>query len=345
MHWPLVVFTKQLYGIELSNLQKVLLLTASVVLGVLLFNIIENPLRRAKLNNSSFSAACLAFVIFLVAPAASAWFSNGWAWRYADANRFLTLYGKDEKEKYVWSFWKSIASKAAGDKGLYIIGDSQGADILNSLRESGYLESLTPPPEVTHIQFSCGAVYVPQRLLEKFYGTDDTLFLKTKTHRDTCEKQRSIAFSKERLSRAKLIIVSPYWQPYLLEYLPATIEEIRTHSQANIIIVGQKHMLASSMDIYNKYRNFNDIELNAARFIDPETLKINENLSSISNQEKVLFFNPLDAICSNGIKCKVVGKNGGPVMFDTHHLTPEGASLVGNYLKDWLENKSLDIGG
>ncbi|UUY09836.1 hypothetical protein LRS11_07310 [Pseudomonas sp. J452] len=222
------------------------------------------------------------------------------------------------------------------DSKTYLVGDSQAADMLNAISQIETAPSLNFPPRVHHVQYSCGAVVVPTKNLDKFYNDENILFIKTKSNREQCEKQRNTAFSPNALKGSNLIIISPYWSKYLTKYLPDTIAHIQKETKATIVIVGQKHMLASSTGIYQKHKSFAGIEEAAAGFIDPETIAINKEIEIIANQKGVLFFNSLSALCPTAQSCQVVGSRGGPITYDTHHLTPEGAELMGRHFASWL---------
>lgn len=347
VHWPLVVFLKYSYGSELSLSQKGLLLAASFTCATLLYKLIERPLRHANNSNehtnTDFALCCTLLTLTLALPAADAWANKGWSWRFSEARNFLTRYDINNKD-YVWALWRKFEAQPNPQSRAYIIGDSQAADILNSIQLSGALSHYDLPPRLYHVQFSCGAVTVPATEKDHFYEQENELFLKTKSRRDVCEKQRDSAFAASALKDSDLIILSPFWRPYLVKRLPQTLEHIRNISRARIIVVGHKHMLASSTAIFNKHQSLVGIERFAAKFIDPETLQINSSLATIAAKQHVLFFDPLTALCDDNRSCQVVGEQGGPITFDTHHLTPEGAALMGAHFKAWLTQNDLSAG-
>ena len=347
VHWPLVVFTKYVYGPKLNVLQQGWLLVGSFAAACLLYITIEKPLRypaqnKSEQSSTGFALCCSLLALAMVLPAADAWANKGWIWRFSNVNTtFLTRYDINNKD-YVWAFWRKVEAQPSEKSKIYIIGDSQAADMLNSIEQAKLLRTPDISPRVRHVQFSCGAVVVAPQELDIFYEKENILFRETKTQREVCENQRASAFSDRALKASGVIILSPFWQPYLVTHLSQTLDFIRERSQAQIIVVGHKHMLASSTSIFNNHKSLLGIEVAAAEFINPETIKINANLEKITKEKGVLFFNPLNALCDSSRTCHVVGEQGGPVTFDTHHLTPEGAVLMGKYFKNWLaQNTSL----
>ncbi|MET1081386.1 MAG: acyltransferase family protein [Pseudomonas sp.] len=342
-HWPLVVFYKYITDQQLRLAEQLGLLVATFGLSLILYFWVERPFRQVQrgwkiLGVSTFGVGVAVFSLMIILPAAHAWANKGWAWRFKDGEQFLTRYDINNL-KYVWARWEALPPNnvvGPGKRNVYLLGDSQAADMLNVIESSSVLAANNAEVTVYHIPFMCGAVVVDAEKLERFYAIENKIFLETKTARKDCEVPRAEGFAVERLKTADLIILSPYWWEYLVGYLPATIEKIRESSTAPIIVVGQKHMLASSTSIFMKHQTLNGIEWAARHFIDPKSVRVNSELQKSAGKNNVYFFNPLDIICQAAMGCKVFGSEGGPIMYDTHHLTPEGAAFVASSFSEWL---------
>lgn len=346
-HWPIFVYYKYILDEPLKVDDQAILLIYTLISGILIYNFIEKPFRlkdKGSTENSpaAFGLACALLTLTLVLPAADSWANKGWTWRFKDSENFLTRYDINDKS-YVWDTWVTLAPQTntkTMQKRFYLIGDSQAADMLNAISTTPLFTSLRPNIAVSHIQYFCGGVLIPPQKENNYYEVENKAFLQSKTKRDECIKQKASAFSADLLKNSEIIILSPFWYEYLIQYLPGTIDEIRKVSDAKIIIVGHKHMLASSTGIFRHHKSLRGIETAASKFIDPGSLKINEQLARISKDKDVLFFNPLHYLCKNHSKCKVVGRLGGPMMYDTHHLTPEGSEFMGVQFTQWAkENK------
>lgn len=255
---------------------------------------------------------------------------------------FLTRYDINDKS-YVWDLWKVVSSNSglrSAKAKIYLIGDSQAADMLNAISTTKLVSGINSSVSVSHIQYFCGGVFIPSASKESYYGVENKAFLKEKVKREICEGQNSSAFSVDMLKGSEIVVLGPFWYDYLVQYLPGTIDRIREGSSAKIIVVGHKHMLASSTGIFRYHKSLYGIEAAAAKFIDPDTVAINNRLEKISKEKGVLFFNPLKYLCAGDSGCKVVGRLGGPMMYDTHHLTPEGAEFMGGSFAQWVKENN-----
>lgn len=188
VHWPLVVFWKYIHGSELNIHQQVLLLISTIACATLLYYLVEKPLRSAagrttEHTNTSFALCCALLALILTLPAADAWANKGWSWRFSETNFFLTRYDINNKD-YVWEQWKILEAQPNLKSRVYIIGDSQAADMLNAILSSEALQGYDLPPRVQHVQYFCGAVVIPASDLDFFYEKENTFFRNKKANRE-----------------------------------------------------------------------------------------------------------------------------------------------------------------
>lgn len=166
-HWPIFVFYKYTSTESLTVIDQAILLAGTLVSGLFLYNFIEKPFRFGKKDvvrsSAAFGLTCALLTLILILPAADSWANKGWAWRFKESEIFLTRYDINDKS-YVWELWKTfpLHNKTNTKQAqLYLIGDSQAADMLNAVSTTSIFENINSGVAVSHIQYFCGGMFIP----------------------------------------------------------------------------------------------------------------------------------------------------------------------------------------
>lgn len=89
-------------------------------------------------------------------------------------------------------------------------------------------------------------------------------------------------------------------------------------------------MLKSSVEIANLHRKLDGLEQFASQYIEPYTTDVNLLLRNIPGTH---FIDLFSHVCPTPNRCLVLTDTGEPVYFDTTHVTPAGAALLGTALR------------
>jgi hypothetical protein len=87
IHWPIIVFYRY-YRIEpISLLEQCLLVLAAIASAALMYVYVETPFRRPAhpISAPAFGLACAMCTLVICLPAADAWGTGGWSWRFREA--------------------------------------------------------------------------------------------------------------------------------------------------------------------------------------------------------------------------------------------------------------------
>jgi hypothetical protein len=148
VHWPLIVFYQFHTDSLLSDVEGVAVIAASFALAILLFFLVERVFRQRGTREATvapYSTICAsgrrgtrvlggvfaAMVVMVAAPAASAWWSDGWKWRFAtgpETEALLTGRGSQKRAQ------APIAHPRAR---LAVVGDSHAIHMHLGLVEWG----------------------------------------------------------------------------------------------------------------------------------------------------------------------------------------------------------------
>lgn len=228
IHWPLFVFYRYWKLDSISNLETIILLIISLLLGSLMWKYIERPFRYNKNTKSSDLFLLVLFLTGLMLSFASAhiWAHKGFP------SRFPKEYFMSEEELYLNRdrYWKNVSKLTDikilkgknNHKNIIIMGNSHAIDLIYSLRENGSEINITFLP-TTHLCYN--------------FGTP----LSSK-HKQLCSKKLSENMSKIALLNADAVYLHDNWPRLDLENLKDRLVEIRKITKAPIYVFGPKMM-------------------------------------------------------------------------------------------------------
>jgi len=332
-HWPIIVFYKY-YRFEqidtLSAVEVALILFATFLTATFMYVFIEKTFRiRAgqtkKLSVPAFGFTCVVAALILVVPAASAWGTGGWVWRYDNlgdmAKSQLAIKDRDYREyayKKIMELDKEPFANNSHKKVL-VIGDSQAGDILNMIIENRYDRNINLSSLV--ILAKC------QPLLPSGYDFSRHISGKYKS---VCKRQRENFANSEKLRQADVIILASNWRSWGVDRLTETITQINKMGIEELYVIGAKAQGESGQTLLARYGRLNGIEAYSAKRRNANVKRINSMLRKISGEFTLIDIEKY--ICVNDDHCRVLTPEERVIFYDKSHVTPEGARFLGEVL-------------
>ncbi|WP_312062210.1 acyltransferase family protein, partial [Pantoea septica] len=335
VHWPVVVFTQYILVKEFSGIAGLLLVIASFALAIPMHRFIEKPLRKPgslRLSGPAFCLSCAGIAMSLMATASSSWADKGWVWRLPEEIRNINSTDVKQYNGYLWRQFSHLSKRTEflnnGKEKLIITGDSQSADILNMLIESGELDHYDYVLKLIYTQ--CRSPYVEKDERQYYF---DKVNIGTITRPDLiggCNAQMNSLMNPELLKQADKIYIAMKWYDQSVPNLIKTVDKLHELTNAKIYIFGNKFLSKSSIDLVNSFGRLPGIEKYSSRFHDKKSEAVNEQISKIRGSRYV---NMMKLTCPKDGECHVLTDDMQPVFFDSVHLSQSGAKYLGPNLQ------------
>lgn len=327
VHWPVFVLTSYALVFEPDFTQTVCMLVGTILLSYIMYYMVEKKFRlpkNAKLSGGMFSANCAFLTLIICVISISSWKGNGWEWRVPVEVRNINKIDKSLTTEYTWSLQKKFAARNNFDNSektkMLVIGDSQSADFINALSESGDLGRYDVVART--VILDCGAPYIGEAYSDIFFNSINKKTASKPNIISECKAQISQAMDPALLKAADKIILAMYYQPDLLRFVDSALIKLKDSSKAGIYVVGRKNLVKSSIEIVNSFQRLTGVEKYASKMRDGAAGYVNDNLSSVKG---VKFIDMLKLTCPTHDSCMVVDKSGHPLFFDKAHFTKFGA--------------------
>lgn len=211
---------------------------------------------------------------------------------------------------------------------ILVIGDSQSADLINIMSESGYVAKNDIVART--IYYDCGVNYVSEKNHDEYFNKINALTVAKPELIPKCKIQMQRAMSTDLLVKADKIFVAFNYQTNLSDYIIEGIEKIKEITSAKIYVVGRKNLTKNSVDIVNSLNRLVGLESYASQFKDNDTYAINKRLSSIKGVE---FIDVMSYKCPEDNKCHVITEQNKPIYYDPAHFTKYGAEYFSKLIK------------
>ncbi len=147
VHWPILVFYKYLVNRPLDNAEKAGLVIVSMLAAVLMYRLVETPLRRAGARSwrtSSYLLGCFSCMLALGIVSMSAYLQEGWSWRVHQETSTHALkndqFRRVEIEGIPGYF---IGDTTSSKPHILLIGDSHAGHLARGMDEIGRQNGLT----------------------------------------------------------------------------------------------------------------------------------------------------------------------------------------------------------
>jgi peptidoglycan/LPS O-acetylase OafA/YrhL len=332
VHWPILVFGLYLFGPNLRPLQTLALIGLTFLVAILMFRLVESPLRSHRAGSISplaFNAACIAVIACLIVPAAYGWTSKGlWAWRLPQAAviNALNAYDVESAKAYVWEHYDEFQRPddfRTNKLRMLIVGDSQSADILNMLVEAGVDNKIEIITRKVH--YECGLPYLDKGERDEFWSGHNPMTMNSPNLTEACNLVMDRLVSSPAIKNADVVLVGFLWQEFARPYLKRSLDAVAKTARGQLWVAGSKTFSASSARMVNDLAQINGIEHYAAGLIPRETQDINQFLKETYGSR---FIDMLSSICPSKQSCHVLTDEYKPVLWDSRHFTKEGAIFV-----------------
>ncbi|WP_411696644.1 acyltransferase family protein [Enterobacter pasteurii] len=332
VHWPVYVMNSYVLVFPMDNMQIVISLIATLLLSLMLYFAIEKPLRTPGAvvkSGPAFSLACSLFAIAIIIPSASSWAEKGWEWRIPKELQDINHIETADTTGYTWKAQEKLAAKNEfqnfSKKKILVIGDSQSADVINMMSESGVLENNDVIART--IYFDCGTPFVSKQDMDDYFYKKNPKTIARPELIPKCQNQIEGIINGNLIKEADEIYVAFYYLPNLESYVIKGIDKVKAASKGNVIVFGRKGFSKSSIDIANSFSRIVGLEKYGAKFIDPLTPKINSELKNYAGKN---FVDVLSYICKDDEDCSVLTDDLKPIYYDNAHFTKYGAKYIGN---------------
>lgn len=331
VHWPVYVLASYILVFSPGTIEIAGISILTITLSYLLYYGVEKKYRtshNSKLSGSAFALGCSMTAFVIVLPSANSWANDGWVWRLPEEIRSINNIEKQDTVDYTWKQQVELNQRkefisGSNKERVLVIGDSQSADLINMMLESGTLDKKDVVARTVY--FDCGVNYLNENVQDKFFYKINKLTIAKPELIPRCKTQMNRAMNPDLLSNADVIYVAFHYQYGIADFVVAGIEKLRTMTNAKIYLVGRKNLVKNSLEIVNSFNRVIGIERYASKFKDLETLALNEKLKGVNG---VSFINMMDYICPENDKCLVLTDENKPIFYDPAHFTRYGAKFM-----------------
>lgn len=326
-HWPIIVYARLvLHRTDFTLPEQVAIGAASVLTALALHWFIELPFwKGGGVGRFRIRAVSLAALVLLATTSAGlSWAGGGWAWRFPPSAiaKFVDI---DASHQYVWANQHRWAGFDFGTQrpNVLVIGDSQSADLMNLLIEGGLDREVDL---AAYTVFSeCAVPYLPKPDRDYFLNTLDFMTSERPDIPPVCERAWDELLADPRLAQADRVIISIFWRDFALPYLQQAVDTIGAHTKGTIVLVGNKGMGKSGIELLEHAQSLEEAEQAAVAALDPVAANVNRLVSELSG---VTFFDMTQLFCPGLTACAVATEDGYPILFDGNHMTKPGAQYL-----------------
>ncbi|MEZ9057277.1 acyltransferase family protein [Vibrio pelagius] len=217
---------------------------------------------------------------------------------------------------------------------VFIIGDSQAGDFINSLYSIGVQSNVEVISRV--ISTRCHAFYLEGDERDKLFTSLNLSEFDTKMCNDAMNK---IASSKASIAVADTIIISMEWHPESEQEILSSIRNIKfINESSSVFIVGSKTFKKPiPVMIYDSFNKNYILENYAFENIDPSTEQQKNMFMAFNKELDFQYFDLLNVFCKR--QSCTVEENNIPFFYDRGHITRAGAQFIGKAI---VESKMLN---
>ena len=330
-HQPILAFARHAIEGEVHNLTVIMLCISSLFFGWFSWRFIERPFRqKSYLQRKFIFKFSLAGILFFSIIGISLHVIDGGSKFYSqEKQKIITTFladnsGYTEKQESYLSLNKF--DKTNNLKDILIIGDSQMQDLANAVYEAGLYEKYEFSSFL--ISVNCGIYFVKDKK-----DIEDPKFdcVNRSFYNSNLKKQMLIA--------DEIWIISSWNKEHVNKYMFKSLENIldvnrniKLFGTKGLGFVSEKWFLKNEPELW-----VSPIKINE----DIKTFKSIENTNNLINEISkglgVEFINTQHLICDGNNLCPNYS-NGNIISYDGIHLTPHGANILGNKIRQILLN-------
>ena len=330
-HQPILAFARHAIEGEVHNLTVIMLCISSLFFGWFSWRFIERPFRqKSYLQRKFIFEFSLVGILFFSIIGISLHVIDGGSKFYSqERQKIVTTFLADnsgyteERESYL-SLNKF--DKTNNLKDILIIGDSYMQDLANAVYEAGLNEKYEFSSFL--ISVNCGIYFIKDKK-----DIEDPKFdcVNRSFYNSNLKKQMLIA--------DEIWIISSWNKEHVNKYMVKSLENIldvnrniKLFGTKGLGFVSEKWFLKNEPELW-----VSPIKINE----DIKTFKSIENTNNLINEISkglgVEFINTQHLICDGNNLCSNYS-NGDIISYDGGHLTPHGANILGNKIRQILLN-------
>ena len=330
-HQPILAFARHAIEGEVHNLTVIMLCISSLFFGWFSWRFVERPFRqKSYLQRKFIFKFSLVGILFFSIIGISLHVIDGGSKLYSlEKQKIITTFLADnsgyteERESYL-SLNKF--DKTNNLKDILIIGDSHMQDIANAIYEAGLNEKYEFSSFL--ISVNCGIYFIKDKK-----DIEDPKFdcVNRSFYNSNLKKQMLIA--------DEIWIISSWKEEHVNKYMVESLENIldvnrniKLFGTKGLGFVSEKWFLKNEPELW-----VSPIKINE----DIKTFKSIENTNNLINEISkglgVEFINTQHLICDGNNLCSNYS-NGDIISYDGGHLTPHGANILGNKIRQILLN-------
>jgi hypothetical protein len=330
VHWPLIVLVKYNHFEPFSAVERLALLAAAVALATALYHGIEKPLRARDRSSADartdrrFVAGCASATMGVSAVALGVWFDGGLLHRYPlPVREQLRPEHMLSHRDYTWPRFTRLEHtfNAGPQRKVLVVGDSQAADFVNLLGESGVLDQVDV--QAVRLDRQCQSLISLSRREFDALGAQDQA---------TCSAYFARWIELRDLARADVAVLAFNWYERGLPSIEAAVVALTARGVRQVVIVGRKSQGYSGFDVLQQRGTGAAAQAFSAHHRNAIAWRVNEQLQALPRHFE--WVDTMTPICPSADVCHVFDETGRVLFFDSSHLTPAGARFLGQRLRD-----------
>ena len=327
VHWPLVVYLKYDKFEDFSTLERWFLVGAALFCGGLLYTLVEKPFRRGQVgaalcSDRSFVIGYLTALACVMGVTAHMRWQGGWLWRYPEAIRAqIQAERLKSYESYTFAAYRKTrhAFLFDGRRRVFILGDSQSADLVNMLAETGRLGVYDLATAVVDMQ--CQALITLDRAQFEALSKEDQA---------ACGEQFRAVVEGDLVATAQSVVLAFNWTDRGVPFIDRAVADYRRRGVEKVFVVNGKQQGYSGADVV---LHFGPLSGGADAFSaskkNPITWSANARLAAMQGFTVI---DVMSKVCPGPDVCHVVTPDQNIIFFDRAHFTPAGARYIGRLL-------------
>jgi peptidoglycan/LPS O-acetylase OafA/YrhL len=322
LHWPLIVFYKNLISDDLSLVDQSILVLLSLLGGFLSFYLIENTFRKpSNWENRNLLLPFITLLALTIYCSASIWATNGWQWRIPENIRLAVQAAhkaKEDRDKYIG---KAALDATVGNRTAVLIGDSHSQDV-----HAGFIQHGAKNTYRFHVSAKCQLI--PEIPNHNPQG-DSRFELTTRDDSIACKSNFDKIINSDEIAKAQVIIIILRWSRYGAESIENTLAQLQAKSNAKLIIIGPRMEYSQQVpQIVESYGSIVGLNQYAGiKFFREERLHINNVLIEKTRNLNVTYIDVFKLMCNNNInQCPILIPSSGAILSpDNNHWTAEAS--------------------